>query len=67
MIHGLWPNYEDNDYPCECTNAAFNFTQVETLYPGLEKAWYDFDGPTSTNLWTHEWGIILIFDIYSIY
>jgi len=46
---------DDNDYPCTCTSEAFNFTQIENLYPKLEVAWYDFDGPKSTDLWSHEW------------
>ena len=55
VIHGVWPTLSDNDYPCDCTNQAFNFTEIQDLYPQLEEAWYDFDGPNSTSLWSHEW------------
>jgi ribonuclease T2 len=56
-IHGIWPTFNNNSYPCNCPNinAAFNFTAIRSLYFQLETSWYDYYGPKSTNLWNHEW------------
>lgn len=54
-LHGVWPGYWNNSYPCYCSEIPFNFTDIHNLYPQLEVAWYDPSGPKSTNLWSHEW------------
>merc|ERR1719440_2184148 len=54
-IHGIWPTLYDNDYPCNCKGPQFNATTLDPILQPLREAWYDFDGPNSTGLWSHEW------------
>jgi len=55
-LHGMWPSNNNGSYPSDC-NASdpFNVNDIKSILQPLRVAWYDFDGPNSTSLWTHEW------------
>lgn len=56
-IHGLWPQYNDKNYPKYCKNVDFDIKLLEPLMEDLIKYWY----PTNTRFnrleyfWKHEW------------
>lgn len=56
-IHGLWPQYNNKNYPKYCKNVDFDIKLLEPLMEDLIKYWY----PTNTRFnrleyfWKHEW------------
>jgi ribonuclease T2 len=57
ILHGLWPNRNDNSYPSFCdNNDPFDSSQVTDLIPSMEAFWTDvLDQPGDTSFWSHEW------------
>jgi ribonuclease I len=53
-IHGLWPQYDENNYPVYCKKVSFNISNISHLLPQLEDCWYSNKG-TDENFWKHEW------------
>ena len=53
-LHGMWPQLTDGDWPCTCTNEAFDPAAVASIMPQLETYWVSLNGPTTTFL-GHEW------------
>jgi ribonuclease T2 len=52
---GLWPNDNDGNYPCNCSNEAFDPTQLtaQTL-ADMALYWPSLNGPNN-DFWSHEW------------
>lgn len=53
-IHGLWPQYDKNNYPVYCKKVSFSMNNIKHLLPQLEECWYSNKG-TDENFWKHEW------------
>jgi ribonuclease T2 len=53
-LHGLWPNDDNGNYPCTCTNQVFDPTQIQDLLPELNAFWPSLNGP-SDSFWSHEY------------
>lgn len=51
---GLWPQLADGNYPCDCTNEAFNANEVAPIRSQLNTYWPSLNGPNPT-FWSHEW------------
>jgi ribonuclease T2 len=52
---GLWPNDNDGNYPCTCTNETFNPNELTA--PTLAQMalyWPSLNGPND-DFWSHEW------------
>lgn len=57
-IHGLWPNYQDGNYPQNCDpKNPFNPDKVADLRSSLQKNWPTLACPSGNGVtfWTHEW------------
>jgi len=55
-LHGLWPTNNDSSSPSDCDpKDPFNPKNISSILQQLRVSWYDFDGPNSTALWSHEW------------
>jgi ribonuclease T2 len=53
-LHGLWPNDNNGDYPCTCTNEKFDESKIKDLLPAMNTYWPSLNGPSST-FWAHEY------------
>lgn len=53
-IHGLWPDYIQGGYPQFCTNQRFNFKEIQSILPDLNKHWNSCKGK-SVSFWKHEY------------
>ncbi|KAG5237287.1 ribonuclease [Salix suchowensis] len=57
-IHGLWPNYNDGNYPSNCdANSPYDPKKVADLRSGMQKNWPTLACPSSSGVafWAHEW------------
>ncbi|KAJ6357336.1 hypothetical protein OIU78_005235 [Salix suchowensis] len=58
-IHGLWPNYNDGNYPSNCdANSPYDPKKVADLRSGMQKNWPTLACPSGSGVafWAHEWG-----------
>lgn len=53
-IHGLWPQYDEKNYPVYCKKVTFSIDNIKHLLPQLEECWYSDKG-TDEDFWKHEW------------
>ena len=53
-IHGLWPQYDEKNYPVYCKKVVFDNTKLEPILSNLEENWYSNKG-TDEDFWKHEW------------
>ena len=51
-IHGLWPQYNQSDYPTYCENVSYIEPSGELLN-NMNKYWDSCEN--NSNLWKHEW------------
>eukprot|EP01018_Ginkgo_biloba_P031459 Gb_38141 [translate_table: standard] len=57
-IHGLWPNFNNGDYPSNCnSNNPFDPSQISDLRSEMNKEWFSLACPSSNgkSFWEHEW------------
>ncbi|KAJ6312121.1 hypothetical protein OIU76_012056 [Salix suchowensis] len=57
-IHGLWPNYNDGNYPSNCdANSPYDPKKVADLRSGMQKNWPTLACPSGSGVafWAHEW------------
>lgn len=57
-IHGLWPQYDKDNYPVYCKKVNFNFNNLNPIINNLVKYWYSEDGKSlqdDETFWKHEW------------
>ncbi|KAJ9187485.1 hypothetical protein P3X46_002936 [Hevea brasiliensis] len=57
-IHGLWPNYNNGNYPSNCDSGnPFNQNKISDLRSSMEKNWPTLACPSGNGLtfWSHEW------------
>jgi ribonuclease I len=57
-IHGVWPEYNNTEYPQFCNKSIkFNYTILNPILPELNKYWYSCPGKGSSNksFWEHEY------------
>ena len=52
MIHGLWPQYNNGNYPYNCKNVVYH-TPHDNLLEEMYENWNTCDDPE--DLWKHEW------------
>ena len=53
-LHGLWPQDTDGDYPCTCTQEAFDPSILTPIQADMDRYWPSLNGPSNT-FWEHEW------------
>jgi len=53
-IHGLWPQYNKNQYPTFCKEVNFDINKLEPILKDLNEKWYSEDNKNE-NFWKHEW------------
>ena len=53
-IHGLWPQYNKNQYPTFCKNVNFDIKKLEPILKELNEKWYSIE-EKNENFWKHEW------------
>lgn len=53
-IHGLWPQYSDDNYPSFCKDVSFDYDILKPILPELEEYWYSSQG-SGEKFWSHEW------------
>ena len=53
-IHGLWPQYSDNEYPTYCKKVDFDISKLEPILPDLNNYWYSNKDKNEV-FWKHEW------------
>ena len=53
-IHGLWPQYNKNQYPTFCKKVNFDINKLEPILKDLNEKWYSEDNKNE-NFWKHEW------------
>ena len=53
-IHGLWPQYNKNQYPSFCREVNFDINKLEPILKDLNEKWYSEDNKNE-NFWKHEW------------
>lgn len=53
-IHGLWPQYNINQYPTFCKKVNFEIDNLKTILPELQKKWYSNRG-SDADFWEHEY------------
>ena len=53
-IHGLWPQYDPNNYPSYCKNIPFSLDALKPLIPELNINWYSNDND-NPDFWKHEY------------
>jgi len=53
-IHGLWPQYNKNQYPSFCREVNFDIKKLEPILKDLNEKWYSEDNKNE-NFWKHEW------------
>ena len=53
-LHGLWPQDTDGNYPCDCTNEAFDPSAIKPIQQSMDTYWPSLNGPSDT-FWSHEW------------
>lgn len=57
-IHGLWPQYDKQNYPVYCKKVKFDFSNLKPIINKLETEWYSYDGKSlkeDETFWKHEW------------
>lgn len=55
-IHGLWPQYDNNNYPTYCRHVEFDYNALQPILGELEKYWYSNRGTLGDeDFWKHEW------------
>ena len=54
-IHGLWPQYNKNQYPTFCNKVDFDIKKLDLILSELEKYWYSYNKKDDENFWKHEW------------
>ena len=52
-IHGLWAQYNKNQYPTFCKKVNFDINKLEPILKELNEKWYSED--KNENFWKHEW------------
>ena len=53
-IHGLWAQYDENNYPVYCKKVEFDYNKLQPILSNLENYWYSNKG-TDEDFWKHEW------------
>lgn len=53
-MHGLWPERNDGNYPCTCTDQTFDVSKVKSIEDELNTYWPSLNGP-SDSFWKHEY------------
>lgn len=53
-IHGLWPQYSENEYPSFCKKVEFDIEKLKPIIPELKQFWYSTKD-TNEDFWKHEW------------
>lgn len=53
-IHGLWPQYSENEYPSFCKKVDFDIKKLKPIIPELQQFWYSTKN-TNADFWKHEW------------
>ena len=53
-IHGLWAQYNKNQYPSFCREVNFDINKLEPILKDLNEKWYSEDNKNE-NFWKHEW------------
>jgi len=53
-IHGLWPQYSENEYPSFCKKVEFDINKLNPILSDLETYWYSTK-ETNEDFWKHEW------------
>jgi ribonuclease T2 len=53
-IHGLWPEYNNGNYPSNCPGPAFNVSAIQDLVNNLDQYWPSNQGGND-DFWEHEW------------
>lgn len=53
-IHGLWPQYSENQYPQYCKKVEFDITKLQSILTELNENWCSDKGSNS-DFWQHEW------------
>lgn len=55
-IHGLWPQYNNDQYPTYCKPVEFDYQDLQPILAQLEKYWYSNRGTLGDeDFWKHEW------------
>jgi ribonuclease T2 len=60
-MHGAWPNDDNGDYPCNCSDEQFDPSAVSNILSELETYWPSLkctgsDDSCDDSFWSHEWG-----------
>ena len=53
-IHGLWAQYNKNQYPTFCKKVNFDINKLEPILKELNEKWYS-EEDKNENFWKHEW------------
>lgn len=53
-IHGLWPQYSKNEYPCYCKKVSFDINKLKPILTELNTHWYSTK-EQNEDFWKHEW------------
>ena len=53
-IHGLWPQYSENEYPSFCKKVDFDIDKLKPILTELKQFWYSTKD-TNEDFWKHEW------------
>lgn len=53
-IHGLWPQYNDKDYPTFCKKVDFSIDKLKPIINNLNKYWCSNKGDND-DFWKHEY------------
>lgn len=53
-IHGLWPDFNDVDYPQYCHHWNFSLYRIDDLILDLDQYWYSCQGD-NVDFWKHEY------------
>ena len=54
-IHGLWPQYNNYEYPKYCKEVEFNINDLKVLKPDLMIYWKPKKISNPEKFWKHEW------------
>lgn len=55
-IHGLWPQYNKENYPSYCKDVEFDYYNLQPILAELERYWYSNRGTLGDeDFWKHEW------------
>lgn len=53
-IHGLWPQFNKNQYPSYCKNVSFSINNIQPILDDLETCWYSTE-EKNEDFWKHEY------------